>query len=69
MGPVKPDSLLTGLGADIKSGFATDFNKATGYWAMLENLSVGLHTISFGGSFTKNNVEMSVHTTDHFFVV
>ena len=50
MGPVKPDSLLTSLG--IAPGTATDFNKATGYWAMLENFSKGIHTVSFGGSAT-----------------
>ncbi len=70
MGPVKPGSLLTGLGAGIEAGFATDFNKASGYWAMLDNLSVGIHTISFGGTVTKDGVvTTSVQTTDHLIVV
>ena len=67
MGPVKPGSLLTGLG--IAAGTATDFNKATGYWAMLEDLSRGIHTVAFGGSFTDANGDHSIQTTDHLIVV
>ena len=70
MGPVKPGSLLTSPGLDIAPGTATDFNKATGYWAMLENFSKGVHTVSFGGSFTDAaGAVHSVQTTDHLIVV
>ena len=67
MGPVKPGSLLTGLG--IAPGTPTDFNKATGYWAMLENFSRGFHTVSFGGSYTDERGDQSIQTTDHLLIV
>ncbi len=71
MGPVKPGSLLTGPGLGIDPGTPTDFNKATGYWAMLENFSRGIHTVSFGGTVTDDTgaVIRSVQTTDHLLVI
>jgi len=71
MGPVKPGSLLTSPTLGIAPGTATDFNKATGYYAMLENFSKGIHTVSFGGTVTDATgaVIQSVQTTDHLIVV
>jgi hypothetical protein len=65
LGKVKPGTLLTSSDIGVSAGAVMAQDKAEGYWVMLEGLSKGAHTISFGGS-TSN---FSVQTTDHILVV
>jgi hypothetical protein len=66
MGVVKPGSLLTSKDIGIKPGSVMTTDKAAGYWVMLEGLSKGVHTVSFGGTTTTG---FSTQTTDHLIVV
>jgi hypothetical protein len=63
MGPTKPGSLANQAGVPV--GVELKDTKATGFYAMLENLSRGVHTIEFGGT----GGGITTHTTDHILVV
>jgi hypothetical protein len=65
LGKVKPGTLLTSSDIGIAPGSVMAADKAAGYWVMLEGLSKGVHTVSFGGS-TSN---FTTQTTDHLIVV
>lgn len=65
LGVVKPNTLLASADIGIAPGSVMAADKAAGYWVMLEGLSKGIHTVSFGGS-TSN---FMTQTTDHLIVV
>lgn len=66
MGMVKPGTLLTSF--DVSPGANVAVAKSEGYWVMLEGLSRGVHTISFGASSIDSSTPI-VQTTDHLIVV
>jgi hypothetical protein len=68
LGTVQPGTLLTSSNIGVPAGAIMAEDKAAGYWVMLENLSKGAHTISFGGS-TSNPEVRPVQITDHILVV
>ncbi len=42
---------------------------ASGYWLLVEGLTPGEHTISYGGTFSMNGGPVSVSVTDHITIV
>jgi hypothetical protein len=65
VGTIEPGSLLTSKNIGVTAGAIGSVSKASGYFVMLEDLSRGVHTISFGGSTTSGPIQ----TTDHLIIV
>jgi hypothetical protein len=69
LGKIAPNTFLTSDAIGVKPGAVGSVSLASGYFVMLDNLSYGVHTVSFGGTLNTAPNPTTISITDHLIVV